>query len=145
MPKGRTILAKERFGLTIDRLCYQLIASYDEFENTCIIGIQARGVLLADRIHQRLQTILGVQNYQYGKLDITFYRDDFRTRAIPAKANITEMNFLIEDKKVILIDDVLYSGRTVQAALTALQHYGRPEKVELLALIANNSTFSGRP
>lgn len=135
MPKGRIILATERFQLTVDRLCHQLIEQYDAFENTCIIGIQPRGVILADRIQKRLTEILGHQQFDYGKLDITFYRDDFRTRTEPIKANVTEMDFIIEHKKVILIDDVLYSGRTVQAALTALQHYGRPEKVELLALI----------
>lgn len=135
MPKGRIILASERFQLTIDRLCHQLIESYDQFENTCLIGIQPRGIILADRIHERLQVILGKSDFEYGKLDITFYRDDFRTRSTPITANETDMDFLIENKKVLLIDDVLYSGRTVQAALTALQHYGRPEKVELVALI----------
>lgn len=135
MSKGRIILAKERFQLTIDRLCHQLIESYDQFENTCIIGIQPRGIILADRMHRRLQEILDKDDFEYGKLDITFYRDDFRTRSEPLKASVTEINFLIENKKVLLVDDVLYSGRTVQAALTALQHYGRPEKVELVALI----------
>ncbi len=135
MPNGRIILETARFQLTIERLCHQLIESYDDFQNTCIIGIQPRGVILANRIQERLTAILGNQNFEYGKLDITFYRDDFRTRNSPIKANITDMDFIIENKKVILIDDVLYSGRTVQAALTALQHYGRPQKVELLALI----------
>ncbi len=135
MDKGRIILEKQRFALTIERLCHQLIESYSDFENTCIIGIQPRGVLLADRIHQKLTELVDVENIEYGKLDITFYRDDFRIREKPLRANTTEMDFLVEDKKLILIDDVLYTGRTVQAALTALQHYGRPQKVELLALV----------
>ncbi len=135
MSKGRVILANERFGLTIERLCHQLIEEYDTFENACLVGIQPRGTLLADRIHTRLQEILGISSIQYGKLDITFYRDDFRTRTVPLKASETEMDFIVEDKKVILVDDVLYTGRTVQAALTALQHYGRPQLVELIALI----------
>ena len=135
MKKGKTILENERFELTIERLCHQLIEKYDRFENTCIIGVQPRGVLLADRIYDRLISILKIKNIEYGKLDITFYRDDFRTRIKPLSADPIEMNFLVEDKKVILIDDVLYSGRTIQAAMTALNHYGRPQQVELVALV----------
>lgn len=135
MKKGKIILENKRFELTIERLCHQLIEEYDRFENTCIIGVQPRGVLLADRIYDRLTSILKIKNIEYGKLDITFYRDDFRTRIKPLSADPIEMNFLVEDKKVILIDDVLYSGRTIQAAMTALNHYGRPQQVELVALV----------
>lgn len=119
----------------IDRLCHQLIENYNTFENACLVGVQPRGVYFADRIHKRLQSILKVKNIEYGKLDITFHRDDFRTREKPLKASVTEMEFLVEDKKVLLIDDVLYTGRTIQAALSALQHYGRPEKVELVTMV----------
>lgn len=124
-----------RFTLTMDRLCHQLIENYDTFQDSCLIGIQPRGVILADRIHQRLSDILSSSNIHYGKLDITFYRDDFRQRDKPLRASVTDMDFIVENKNVILVDDVLYTGRTVQAALTALQHYGRPKKVELLSLI----------
>ena len=135
MNKGKTILEKEQFRFTIDRLCHQLIESYGDFEDTCLIGVQHRGVLFADRIHARLESILSGLKIEYGKLDITFYRDDFRTRSKPLVANSTELDFLVESKRVILIDDVLYTGRTIVAALTALQHYGRPRKVELLSLV----------
>lgn len=135
MKKGKTILENKRFELTIERLCHQLIEAYDRFDNTCIIGVQPRGVLLADRIYERLTDILRIKSIEYGKLDITFYRDDFRTRSKPLTADPIEMNFLVEGKKVILIDDVLYSGRTIQAAMTALNHYGRPKQVELVALV----------
>jgi pyrimidine operon attenuation protein/uracil phosphoribosyltransferase len=135
MGTGRTILTKEHLQLTLDRLAHQLIETYDRFEDTCLIGIQPRGTLLADRIYQRLKELGAFETLPYGKLDITFYRDDFRTRAKPLRASETDMDFLVEDKNVILVDDVLYSGRTVQAALTALNHYGRPRRVELLALI----------
>ena len=135
MNRGKNILAKERFRLTIDRLCHQLVEEYNDFENTCIIGIQERGVLLADRIIERLQMILPNTQIEYGKLDITFYRDDFRARETPLKASSTEVDFLIENKKVILVDDVLYTGRTIQAALAALQDFGRPERVELVTLV----------
>ncbi len=135
MKKSKTILKDERFALTIDRLCHQLIEKYDNFENTCMIGIQEGGVLMGDRIYARLLAILEVEKLDYGKLDITFYRDDFRTRTKPLKASSTEMNFLIEGKQVILLDDVLYTGRSVHAAMTALQHYGRPENVELMVMV----------
>lgn len=135
MKKGRSILEKERFALTIDRLCHQLIENYQDFEGSCIVGIQPRGVFLADRIYQRLTELVASKSIEYGKLDITFFRDDFRLRQEPLKVNSIKMDFLIEGKKVLLIDDVLYTGRTIQAALAALQQYGRPEKVELLSLV----------
>jgi len=135
MNEGRIILGKKRFQLTVDRLCHQLIEDYDQFENTCLIGIQTGGVLLSDRIHKRLSSILQIETIEYGKLDITFYRDDFRKREKPLKASSIEIDFLIEGKKVILVDDVLYTGRSVQAALSALSDFGRPESVKLLALV----------
>ena len=124
-----------RFAFTMNRLCHQLIENYDSFQDTCLIGLQPRGVALADRIHKILSDITGNPAIDYGKLDITFYRDDFRQRDKPLRANVTEMEFIVENKNVILVDDVLYTGRTVQAGLTALQHYGRAKKVELLTLI----------
>ena len=135
MSNGRVILSQERFALTIDRLCHQLIENHDTFENTCLIGIQQGGIPLANRIHRRLVEIVGIPVIENGKLDITFYRDDFRHRAKPLRASVTEIDFLVEDKNVVLMDDVLYTGRSVQAALTALQHYGRPRRVELLTLV----------
>ena len=135
MSNGRVIIEGERFALTIERLCHQLIENYGNFEDTCVIGIQPRGVLLADRITNRLGELVKSAQINYGRLDITFYRDDFRTRDTPIAGNATEIEFLVENQRVILIDDVLYTGRTVQAALTAVQHYGRPKQVELVALI----------
>lgn len=133
--RGKTILAEERFRLTIDRLCHQLIEAYETFENTCIIGIQERGVVFADRIVERLQKLAPKSSIDYGKLDITFYRDDFRRRDTPLKASTTKLDFQIEGKKIILIDDVLYTGRTIHAAMSALQDFGRPDRVELVALV----------
>lgn len=134
MSDGRLILDSARFGLTLERLCRQLIERFDTFEEVCLVGIQPRGPFLAERIIHKLEE-LGVTGFLYGKLDITFYRDDFRTRQKPLKASHTDMNFIVEDKQVLLIDDVLYTGRTIQAALTGLNHYGRPREVELLALV----------
>lgn len=135
MEKGRILLEKERFSLTIDRLCYELIEDYDDFANTCIVGIQPRGILFSDLLVSRLSHILGSTRFAYGKLDITFYRDDFRTRSKPLEASVTQMDFLVEDKRVLMVDDVLYTGRTIQAGLTALNHYGRPQNVELVVLV----------
>jgi pyrimidine operon attenuation protein/uracil phosphoribosyltransferase len=135
MSNGRVILTTERFALTIDRLCHQLIENHDDFQNTCLIGIQQGGVPLVNRIHQRLLEITGLSRIEYGKLDITFYRDDFRRRSKPIRAHVTEIDFLVEGKNVVLLDDVLYTGRSVQAAMSALGDFGRPHKVELLALV----------
>ena len=109
MSTGRVILHQERFQLTIERLCHQLIEEFDRFDNTCLVGIQPRGTLLANRLQARLIDILQIPSIEYGKLDITFYRDDFRTRVKPLKANTMEMDFLVEEKNVVLVDDVLYT------------------------------------
>lgn len=136
MARARTILQGERFRITLERLCHELLENHGNFEDSCIVGIQPRGIFLSDRIVERLRKLLPAKSLvQYGKMDITFYRDDFRTREKPISASTTQMDFLVEDKHVILIDDVLYTGRTVQAALTAIQHYGRAASIEVLALI----------
>lgn len=135
MLDGSILIGGYRFSLMVERLCLELIENYGDFENTCFIGIQPRGTLLSERMMQTFEKLSVSAPKLYGKLDITFYRDDFRTRDKPLSASTTDMPFLIEGKKVILIDDVLYTGRTISAALNALLHYGRPEKVELLVLV----------
>lgn len=133
--KGRVILDSERLGLVLERLSWQLIENHNDFSEACIIGIQPRGTFLAEKMHRLLKRNTGNASILFGKLDITFYRDDFRERGNLISPSATVMDFLVEGKDVILIDDVLYSGRTVQAALVALQHYGRPRKIELLSLV----------
>ena len=136
MKNVKTISQAAQLDLTIERLCYQLIEDYGDFSNTCLIGIQTGGVMLAERLQKKLGEILrGVTSMPFGKLDITFYRDDFRTSKKPLSANSNEMSFVVENQRVILVDDVLYTGRSVQAAMTALNHYGRPESVKLLVLV----------
>ncbi|MEM1215870.1 MAG: bifunctional pyr operon transcriptional regulator/uracil phosphoribosyltransferase PyrR [Bacteroidota bacterium] len=134
MNDSRVIMNSERFRLTILRLCHQLIEHYDDFGNACLIGVQYRGGWLSDRLETSLQQ-LGITELAHGKLDITFYRDDFRTREKPLKASPTEIDFPVEDRDVVLVDDVLYTGRTIQAALAALNDLGRPRSVTLLTLI----------
>jgi pyrimidine operon attenuation protein / uracil phosphoribosyltransferase len=134
MQTEKIILQDARFGVTIERLCLQLWENWELYPNRCIVAIQPRGVLLARRIHARLSELTG-ETIPFGMLDITFYRDDFRMRDEPLTPHENSMDFLIGGRHVLLVDDVLYTGRTIQAALSALQHYGRPAKVDLLALV----------
>jgi pyrimidine operon attenuation protein/uracil phosphoribosyltransferase len=136
----RVILDTPQFALTIDRLCYQLIENHNDFTDTVLIGVQPRGIHLSNRIYKRLQVLKPGLKLDYGKLDITFYRDDFRRREKPLAASETELNFSIEGKKVVLVDDVLYTGRTIRAAMDALLDFGRPQQVELLTLIDRRFT-----
>lgn len=133
--QNRTLLNGKKFQITIQRLCHQLIEVHNDFSNTVLIGIQPRGTFFADRIHEELSNILHTDKIKKGHLDITFFRDDFRRKDGLVTANSNNINFFIEGKKVVLIDDVLWTGRTIRAALDALLAYGRPEKVELMVLI----------
>lgn len=130
----RVILDTTKFNLVINRLCYQIIENNRNFSETVIIGIQPRGINLAKRIYNRLQDLENIKCAYFGKLDITFHRDDFGSNKILTPKQ-TELDFSIENKRVLLIDDVLYSGRTIRAALDALLSFGRPKDVELLVLI----------
>jgi len=130
----RLLLGHPQLDITIGRLCQQLIEKHQNFDNTVLLGLQPRGIYLAERIKERLQELTNT-SIQLGYLDATFYRDDFRRRDSPVRANETKIDFLIEEKKVILIDDVFYTGRTVRAALDAMHAFGRPKKVELMVLV----------
>lgn len=132
--KKRNIIDHKLLQITLDRICQQLIENHDDFQDTVIIGLQPKGVYLAERIQKILSKALG-KEIPLGLLDTTFFRDDFRRGDAPLKANTTIIPFLIENKKVILIDDVLYTGRSVRASMDAMIAFGRPAKVELLALI----------
>ena len=135
MDKGKIIVSSERFQLTILRLCHQILENHSDLNELCIIGIQERGVSLSERIRLNLNQMLGKSDFKYGMLDITFYRDDFRRREIPIKASSTSINFQVENKKVILVDDVLYTGRTIHAAMSALLDFGRPASIEMLCMV----------
>jgi len=130
----KLILDSDLLDITLSRLCQQLIENHQDFAETVIIGLQPRGVLLAEIIHQKLEKILK-KTIPLGLLDTTFHRDDFRRREIPIKATETRIPFVIEAKKVVLVDDVLFTGRSVRAAIDAMISFGRPAKVELLVLI----------
>lgn len=129
----KSILTDKQVKLSLKRLAHQILENHLELKNTVIIGMQPRGIFVSDRIVEEIGTLIPSENIHYGKLDTTFYRDDVRTEI--HIANETEIKFSIQDKIVILIDDVLWTGRTVRAALDALLTFGRPAKVELCALI----------
>ncbi len=131
----KTLLNAKDIHIILHRLACQLIENHHDFSNTVLIGLQPRGVFLANRLIQLLQNEYSIVAIKTGQLDITFYRDDFRRRTEPLEANNTTIDFIVEDKKVVFIDDVLYSGRSIRAALTAIQAFGRPASIELLVLI----------
>jgi len=130
----KTLFNNSHLQITMMRLAHQLVENHLSFQDTVIIGIQPRGVNLSDRIVKMVREIIGNQPIAYGKLDITFYRDDLHKKDLLAPAQ-TEIPFSIQDKSVILVDDVLYTGRTIRSAMDALIDFGRPKKVELLVLI----------
>ena len=136
----KQLLTSKELDVILHRLACQLIENHTDFSDTVLIGLQPRGVFLAQRLVAMLGKEYQVAGIQYGALYITFFRDDFRRGEKPLAANTTDIPFLVEDKKVVFIDDVLYTGRSIRAALTALQSFGRPSKVELLVLI--DSRFS---
>jgi pyrimidine operon attenuation protein/uracil phosphoribosyltransferase len=135
----RLLLDETLLSITINRLCQQLIENHEDFSNSVLIGLQPRGVFLARKIKQQLEVLLN-KEIPLGLLDITFFRDDFRRKKTPLEANETNIPFIIEDKKVILIDDVLFTGRSVRAAMDAMTAYGRPTIVELMVLIDRKYT-----
>ena len=110
-----------------------MLENHIDLDNTVLIGMQPRGIYVSDRIVEEIMKEIPPQKVKYGKLDITFYRDDVRTQL--HLANKTDINFSIEGAQVVLIDDVLYTGRTIRAALDALLDFGRPDKVELCILV----------
>ena len=139
MQDRKCIIHTQLLDVMLHRLYHQLIENHHDFETTVLLGLQPRGIYFADRIQRRLETILD-KKVNKGYLDTTFHRDDFRRRDSPLTPNKTEVPFLVEDKNVILLDDVLYTGRSVRAALDAMVTFGRPRKVELMVLIDRKYT-----
>jgi len=133
--KEKQIIGTKELNVILNRLCCELIENHIDFKNTVIIGLQPRGLALTNRLLKLLQAEYNIGAIPVGYLDITFFRDDFRRREEPLRANQTKIDFLVEGKNVIFIDDVLYTGRSVRAALDAIQSFGRPARIELLCLI----------
>lgn len=129
------LLDSKSIGVILHRLANQLLETHLDFKNTVIIGLQPRGVYLAERLAKLLKEDYAVSDLRLGYLDITFFRDDFRRSEKPLSASKTKIDFLVENQKVVFIDDVLYTGRSIQSALSAIQSFGRPSSVELMVLI----------
>ena len=130
----RILLNDSEVDLALHRLTHQLIENHGDFSNSILIGLQPRGIRLTERLSEMLQNA-GVKHVRSGSLDITFFRDDFRRRDEPISANKTNIPFVVENQNVIFVDDVLFTGRSVRAALDAINSFGRPSKVELLVLV----------
>ncbi len=131
----KVMLNKKQLDLTIKRLMFEIIENYSNIEDLALIGLQPRGVVFSRKLRDLLEIQFGKNKIKYGELDITFYRDDFRRGKELLVPNKLSINFDIENKKILLVDDVLYTGRTIRAALDALSDFGRPAKVELMTLI----------
>ena len=129
----KSILTQKQIELTVKRLAHQILENHLNLENTVLIGIQPRGIFLSDRIVDEMKRLIPAEKILYGKLDITFYRDDIRKEL--KLANTTEIPFSTAGKNIIIIDDVLWTGRTIRSALDALIDFGRPSKIELCVLI----------
>ena len=133
--KKSIILNSNELKITIERLACQLIEKHDDFSNTILVGLQPRGKYLCNRIVEILKAEYHINNLKYGLFDITFYRDDFRRNEKILEPSRTDFILSVENKNVVFVDDVLFTGRTVRAALTAIESFGRPKSIELLILI----------
>ena len=133
MTEKSRLFDNKRLEITINRLCQQLIENHKNFDDTILVGLQPRGIYFLNRIKKKLENLLN-KGIHIGYLDTTFYRDDFRSKEVP-KAKDTLMPFLVDDKNVVIIDDVLFTGRTVRSAMEGIMNFGRPNKIELLVLI----------
>ncbi|MBN10015.1 MAG: bifunctional pyr operon transcriptional regulator/uracil phosphoribosyltransferase [Flavobacteriaceae bacterium] len=132
---NRLLLDTKEIQIILNRLACQLRETHQDFSNSVLIGIQPRGTVLAKRLLSILNQEHHIQDISNGFIDITFFRDDFRRSEKVLSANENLMEVSVENKKVVLIDDVLYTGRSIRAALTAIDSYGRPSEIELLTLI----------
>ena len=124
-----------RVNICLERLAYELLENHNDFSETVLIGLQPRGKFLSKNIVNVLKNKYSLQKLDYGYLDITFFRDDFRTKTNILIPNETNFKLDVNNKKVVFMDDVLYTGRTIRAALTAIESFGRPKSIELLILV----------
>ena len=134
MPK-KILLDSKKIDLILNRLVCELVENHKDFNNTVLIGLQPRGTYLIEKILDIFKKKYPNINIKSGILDFTFFRDDFRRSEKTLKASSTQINFSIENKNVVLIDDVLFTGRSIKAALSSMDSYGRPNSIELLVLI----------
>lgn len=131
----KTLIGPKEIHVILQRLACQLVENHDKFESTVLIGLQPRGIPLLNRLTEILKESYGISDITVGRLDTTFYRDDFRRRGAPLQANQTKIDFLVEGKRVVFVDDVLFTGRSIRAALDAILSFGRPSDIELMVLV----------
>jgi pyrimidine operon attenuation protein/uracil phosphoribosyltransferase len=138
-PASRVLLDEESIRRTLSRIAHEIIERNEELDSVALVGIHTRGVPIAHRLRHLIEERSG-EEVELGQLDITFHRDDVHVRAGQAPrraqplARETKLDFELEGRTVILVDDVLYTGRTIRAAIDALLEYGRPERVQLAVL-----------
>ena len=131
---AKILLNGIKVSIILSRLCQQLIERHKDFSNVVLVGLQPRGTSLLEQLLKLLKE-QGLKSIKSGKLDITFFRDDFRRNEEPLYAKTTEISDTLEGRDVVLIDDVLFTGRSIRAALSAIDSYGRPKSIELLVLV----------
>ncbi|AZT90337.1 bifunctional pyr operon transcriptional regulator/uracil phosphoribosyltransferase PyrR [Caldicellulosiruptor changbaiensis] len=134
MEKFKEIMDSAQMNRALIRISHEILEKNKGIENLCLVGIQRRGVTLAKRIRDNIEKIEGVR-LPLGILDITFYRDDLSLLSEHPTVNSTQIDFDINNKKIVLVDDVLFTGRTVRAAIEALMDMGRPKMIQLAVLI----------
>src|SRR5437899_9888452 len=130
------VMDADRMGRTLARIAHEILERNRGVEELALVGIRTRGVPLARRLAKAIHEING-HEIPSGALDITLYRDDLMRTAVGAQPVIhkTDIPFSIDDKKILLVDDVLYTGRTIRAALDALIEFGRPKAIQLVVLV----------
>ncbi|MDA8140401.1 MAG: bifunctional pyr operon transcriptional regulator/uracil phosphoribosyltransferase PyrR [Desulfobacteraceae bacterium] len=133
MPETKQILSESEIDRILKRMAFEILEVH-KGNHMALVGIHTRGVFLALRLHDHIKAFEGA-DVPVGKIDITLYRDDWTQMSAQPVVKTTEIPFAVEEKKIILVDDVLYTGRTVRAAMDALIDFGRPARIELAVLI----------
>src|SRR6186713_3194889 len=130
------VMDADRIGRTLTRIAHEIVERNKGVEDLALVGVRTRGVPIARRIARALREITG-HEVPTGALDITLYRDDLMRHAVGPQPLVrrTEIQFSIDNRKILLVDDVLYTGRTTRAALDALIDYGRPKGIQLIVLV----------
>ena len=132
---NKILLDSKKIEIILCRLVYQLIENHKDFQDTVLLGLQPRGIFLIDKILEVFKRDHPNIEIKSGILDYTFFRDDFRRSEKTLSASSTKIDFSIENKNIVLIDDVLFTGRSIKAAMSSIDTYGRPKSIELLVLI----------
>jgi pyrimidine operon attenuation protein/uracil phosphoribosyltransferase len=130
----RQIMTPREMDLALSRIAAEIIEEHPDLSNVVLVGIRRRGIPLAEELQKKIKKLSGVE-LPLGKLDITFYRDDLTLVSTQPVVEASHLKFDVEGKTVILVDDVLFTGRTTRAALDSILDYGRPQRVELVVLV----------